>query len=256
MKKTILFILLAVPLFIHAQRKSDLIAEIESIKTYRDSIQNELLSTQRSEKASLARMEAAESQLSELRDANTLLLQNLKMFTEASNKRSSSIGNTLESLKEKEAQLKIIKDEIARNDSTAVVILTNAKQTLGENAKISVNQGAVVISEKLTTLFGDGAKSDVSEAANDLLGKIANILSLNPNISIMIEGLSMTGELDLAIRQAAALGGILQKQFSIAPERITAVSKDGNFTEGINFRLHPQFEKFYLTVRENMKNNH
>lgn len=256
MKKILfaIFIGLSISTALNAQKKSELIAEIENIKSQRDSIKFLLVDAQKGEKVSIARSEAAEAQLGELRDANTLLLQNLKMFTEASNKKSESIGNTLESLREKEAQLKMINDALGSHDSTAIVALTNAKETLGENARIGVSQGTVIISESLTNLFDDEAKADVSSSANDLLKKIANILSANPELAITIEGLSMTGALDLAIDQAAALAGIFQKEFTIAPERITAVGKDGNFKEGINFRLHPNFEKFYTAIREQMKN--
>ena len=72
-------------------------------------------------------------------------------------------------------------------------------------------------------------------------------------MSLTIEGLSMTGELDLAADQASAIGSLLQKQFSIASNRIQTLGKDGNFKEGINLVIHPDYARFYDMVKEHMK---
>lgn len=237
-----------------AQRKSDMQAEIQSLKHRLDSIQGLVSGAKNKEKMSLAKAESLESQVTELQVANATLLKNLNSFAEVSNKNSDNINRTLESLEEKERQLKAINDAIARNDSTAIIVLTNAKQSLGEAANVAVANGALVISEKLETLFGTENNTTVVESAQTWLGKVAAILGANPNMALTVEGLSMTGELDLAARQAAALAGVFQNNYAIDPNRIVALGKDGNFKEGVNFKIHPKYDDFYLMVRANMKN--
>ena len=256
MKRTLLltFIVLMISVAINAQKKSELISEIQILKSRVDSIQGLVSEAQNKERISTEKAKALEVQVGELQDANSTLLKNLTSFAEVSNKNSDNINKTLARLDDKEKQLKGINDAIASNDSTAVIVLTNAKKSLGEDAKIGVSNGALIISEKLETLFGDGNKSTVSDASNAWLGKVAAILTANPNMAITIEGLSMTGELDLAASQAAAVAGVLIKDFAIAPERVTALGKDGNFKEGINLKIHPKYDAFYMMVRENMKN--
>ena len=158
-------------------------------------------------------------------------------------------------LEEKENQLKAINGTIASNDSTAIVVLTNAKQTLGENAKIGVSNGSVIIGATLESLFGTTTGVVVSEQGKAFLEKIVAILNANPKVSMTIEGLSMTGELDLAGNQASAIGKMLQNEFSIDPNRINSLGKDGNFKEGINLVMHPNYIEFYEMVKENMKSS-
>ncbi len=249
-------IVLSTSATLHGQRKSELLAEIQNLRSELDSVKTLVTEAKRTERISVARAESLEGQVLELQDANATLLKNLNSFAEVSNKNSENINKTLVTLEEKERQLKSINDAIARNDSTAIVVLTNAKQTLGETAKIGVSNGGLVISQDLTTLFGDGTKATPAATAEPWLGKIAAILNANPKMAITIEGLSMTGELDLAASQAAAIAGVLQNQFTIDPGRITALGKDGNFKEGVTLKIHPKYDAFYLMVRENMKNGH
>jgi len=237
----------------NAQKKSELIAEISMLKTQLDSVSNEVAEAQRKEKASLAKAESFESQALELRDANKTLMKNLNSFSQLSSQNSTNMNKAMEALNVKEKQLKAITDAIASNDSTALVVLTNAKQTLGENAKIGVANGAVVISSDLATLFGSDTEATITAEAEPWVQKIGQILTANPNMAVTIEGLSMTGNLDLPAQQASAVSSALQR-LEIAPERITALGKDGNLKEGVLIKIHPKFDEFYVMVKDNMKN--
>ncbi|NNK18640.1 MAG: hypothetical protein HKP49_05760 [Maribacter sp.] len=238
-----------------AQKKKDLIAEIATLKTELDAANAEVTLAKKNERIGVARAESFEAQVKELQDANATLLKNLNSFAEVSNKNSENINMVMAKLEEKEHQLKAINNAIASNDSTAIVVLTNAKQTLGENAKIGVSNGSVIIATTLESLFGTTSGATVKTESLTWLEKIANILKANPKVSITIEGLSMTGELDTAAEQASAVGAVLQNQFSIDRTRVHAIGMDGNFKEGINLKLHPNYKEFYTMVKENMKSS-
>lgn len=238
---------------VHAQKKSELIAEISMLKSQLDSVNNQVVEAQRREKASLAKAESFESQALELRDANKTLMKNLNSFSQLSSQNSTNMNKAMEALNIKEKQLKAITDAIASNDSTALVVLTNAKQTLGENAKIGVANGAVLISSDLASLFGSDSEATITAEAEPWVQKVGQILVANPNMAVTIEGLSMTGNLDLPAQQASAVSSALQR-LEIASERITAIGKDGNLKEGVIIKIHPKFEEFYSMVKDNMKN--
>ncbi|MBT8307998.1 MAG: hypothetical protein KJN85_13740 [Maribacter sp.] len=257
MKRILLFlsILFVSSSFLFAQRKSDLIAQIDALKTELDSTKAVVALAKKNEKIGLARAESFESQVKELQDANATLLKNLNSFAEVSNKNSENINKVMAKLEEKENQLKAINNTIASNDSTAIVVLTNAKQTLGENAKIGVSSGSVIIATTLESIFGTTIGGTVSEQGRGFLEKIVAILNANPKVSLTIEGLSMTGELGLAGNQASTIGKMLQNEFSIDPNRINSLGKDGNFKEGINLVIHPNYRQFYDMVKENMKSS-
>ena len=255
MKKIVpCFILLfALPMLIHAQRKSDLIAELETLKVELDSIKSLVIASNKNERIAVAKAESLEKQTTELKDANATLLKNLNSFAQLSNKSSENMNRALEKLREKENQFSAISTAFSSYDSTAIVVLTNAKQTLGENAKVGVSNGSVIVSSSLESLFGTTTTATVSPEGAAWLEKIANILKTNPKISITIEGLSMTGELELAADQASAVGVVLKKQYGIEAERISALGKDGNFKEGIKLNFHPNYNDFYTMVKAHMK---
>lgn len=253
LKKILLPILLiSITISAYGQKKSELFAQIDRLKVELDSVKNETAEARRSEKASLAKMESYEKQVAELQAANATLMTNLTTFTSVSAKNSDNFTKAMQSLSEKEAQLKAINEAIAKNDSTALVVLTNAKQTLGEGAKIGVSNGAVVISNSLTALYGSDTGTTVTPEAEVWLQKIATILSVNPDVALTIEGLSMTGDLILPAQQATAVSSALQK-LGVSADRITALGRDGNLKEGVVLKIHPKYEPFYLMVKENMK---
>lgn len=254
MKIKLLFVLLLVSSItaLQAQKKSELISEIATLKMQIDSVSSEVIDARKKEKVAQTESVSYKSQVTELQDANRTLMKSLTSFTEVSTKNSSNFNMAMESLNDKEQQLKAINDAIAGNDSIALVVLTNAKQTLGENAKIGVSNGMVVISSGLSALFGSDTASTISAEAEPWVQKIGQILTANPNMAITIEGLSMTGDLDIPAQQAKAISNALQR-LEIPADRITASGKDGNLKEGIVLKIHPKFDEFYMMVKEQMK---
>ncbi len=237
----------------NAQKKTELFAEINSLKQQRDSLKNQVAEAQRNEKASAVKTESYEKQVTELQEANATLMKNLTTFTSVSAKNSDNFTKAMQSLQEKESQLSGINEALAKNDSTSLIVLTNAKQTLGENANIGISGNSIVISNSLMSLFENDQNAVVSEQGEMLLQKVANVLAMNPNFDLTIEGLSMTGDLVLPREQANAVSMVLQK-FGVSFEKITAVGRDGDLKEGVLLKMHPQYAKFYTMVKENMKN--
>lgn len=254
MVKKILLPTIAILFFIsaNAQKKMELFAEINSLKQQKDSLMNQVNEAKRNERASAVKTESYKKQVAELQDANATLMKNLTTFTSVSAKNSDNFTKAMQSLQEKEAQLRGINEALAKNDSTSLVVLTNAKQTLGENAKIGISKNSIVISSSLTALFENDQNAVISEQGELWLQKIANILLANPDFDVNIEGLSMTGDLVLPAQQANAISSALQT-LGISANRISALGRDGDLKEGVLLKLHPKYAKFYDLVKEHMK---
>jgi outer membrane protein OmpA-like peptidoglycan-associated protein len=236
----------------NGQKRSELFEQIDGLKMQLDSVMNEVAEARRNEKASQIKMESFEAQVTELQAANATLMKNLTTFTSVSAKNSDNFTKAMQTLREKEAQLSSITDALAQNDSTALVVLTNAKQTLGENAKIGVANNAVVISADLAALFGSDTTAFVSPEGEAWLKQVAIILKVHSDVALTIEGLSMTGDLLLPAQQAGAVSSSLQK-LGVTADRITALGRDGDLKEGILLKLHPKYAQFYGMVKEHMK---
>lgn len=244
MKKITLltFVILMITSISFAQRKSDLLFQIENLKDSIAKTNTSLAEAKKSEKVSLAKSELFESQATELQEANKSLLNNLKSFTQVSSQNSKNMERTLVALQTKEAQLSILESTFSKNDSTAIVILTNAKQTLGENASVTVTNGEVVITENTQNLL-DASKSKVSVNGESFLEKLAKILLANQNSQLTI-----TGKTDGLIQ----ITNSLITTYSIVPERISL-----NFVSTevapVLFKINPNYPSFYTRVREHVK---
>ena len=164
---TTLLLIICTSVTLQAQRKSDLIDRIESLRSQLDSVNAEVLDARKNEKVAQARATSFEAQVTDLQEANNTLMSNLTNFTAVSNKNSDIANSAIESLQATEGKLRSIKNAIASNDSTIIVVLTNVKQTLGEDAKISVSNGAVVISSDLESLYGSDSGTKLKPEAEE-----------------------------------------------------------------------------------------
>jgi len=244
----ILFLIIATSAF--SQRKSELFAEIDTLKTKISKVEQELAVAKREISSSTAEAEALKAQNASLRDANATLLGNMSNFSELSKQNSDNVDRAMEALARKERQLSGINDMISANDSTAIVSLTQIKKTLGENAKVGVQGGIVVISNSLNSLFGSDSASELTEEGKTWLTGVANVIKANPNFKAEVEGLNITGEFGPTYNQVAAIASELVTNLEVPAESIAVSAKDGNFKEGINIKLQPDYKGFYAKAKE------
>ncbi|MFT6995930.1 MAG: tetrahydromethanopterin S-methyltransferase subunit B [Maribacter sp.] len=239
---------------LQAQKKSELISQNQELKFQLDSVKGVISDAKRGEKIGLLKADELQTQVTELQDANATLMKNLNSFATLSSQNTENINKTLATIGRKEAQLKSIIGGFASADSTALVVLTNAKKTLGENAKVQVSEGVVVISEKLDFFFTDGLGTTLLESSKELLGKVSELLNANPKAVITVVGMNITGELNIALNQAATVSNELIATYAVDGSRIYAHGQDGGFKEGIQIRIHPDYKAFYAKAKEGIKN--
>ncbi len=250
----ILLLLLTLPQGLFGQRKSELLDRIDSLQAEIRQLQTTVSQAQAKEKASLAKAESYEAQVVELKDANATLLKNLGSFADVSNKKSDALTQALASLNAKEQQLSGIVETLGSNDSTIIALLNDAKRTLGENARLKVAAGSLVISGGLTELMGSDTGTEVTEGGKQMLERVAALINAYPNLAVTVDGLSMTGDMVLAARQATEVMNVLQSEFSVPESRMRVRARDGNFSEGVDILLHPDYRRFYSFVKEEVKN--
>jgi len=238
----------------NAQKKSELISDNQQLKFQLDSVKRIVSNAKQGEKIELLKATALQEQVVELQAANATLLGNLNNFAALSSQNSENINKTLLTLEKKEAQLKGLVSGFAGNDSTALVILTDAKRTLGENAKVQTSNGEIVIVEKLDFFFADELRSTPLETANTRLVQIATLLNAHPKMKVTVTGMTITGEFGTALIQAATIAALLITDYGVDGDSIFVKSADGGFTESIQFSVHQDYKDFYSKAKEDMKN--
>ncbi len=270
MRRIILFatVLFISTMSIQAQKKKDLLDEITKLRKELKTTKGQLNDSKKKEKATLTQVATMEAQVKDLKETNASLLSNMGSFTELSKKKAQNLEKSLESLKEKDKQLKTINDAISKGDSTRLATLTIFKQAIGSDAKIGVQNGAVILSIPNTVLFGENDKSvTLQDKAKGILGKIATALNKKADLKIIVEGNSnalnfkdknLNDNWDLSAKQAAAVVRALQKDFKVDPKRMNVLGKSEYGSDSIETAtriiIDPKFDEFYGLVKENMKN--
>lgn len=252
-KLTLLLICTLMTIAAHSQKKKDLLDQVTQLKKEVTALADSVSVAKRKANKSKSQAQLFEKENNELREANATLLKNLSSFSKLSKQNSETVNKALATLKKKEGQLKFITDDFSKNDSTAIVILTQAKNTLGQEAKVGVSDGDVVFSNSLDFLFGKDAGLTITPEAKAFLDKVAQIIVANPDRSITIEGLNITGEFALTYQQATAVATTLMGTTGIQPETMRIVAKDGNFKEGVLIRLSSDSKAFYQKMKKEFK---
>jgi len=114
----------------------------------------------------------------------------------------------------------------------------NLKGVLGNvsdsDVNIKIDKGVVFIDISDKLLFKSGSFV-VNKSAQEVLGKVAQVLKNQPNIEFMVEGHTdnkvlrnrdgMEDNWDLSVKRATSVVRILQKKYGIAPAQMTAAGR-------------------------------
>jgi len=227
--------------------------------------------------AALANVSSLEEQINFLKSNNQDLISNLGNLTTLSKKGAENLEKSLESLKEKDTRIKSLRDAVTRKDSVTLALVTSLKGVLGniadEDIEINVDKGVVYVSISDKLLFKSGSFT-VNNAAKEVLGKVAKVINDKPELEFMVEGhtdnvpIKVEGtqdNWDLSVRRATAIVRILQKDFGIAPKRMTAAGRgeyipvadnDSSAGRAKNRRTRivvlPKLDQFYDLINQGM----
>jgi len=130
-----------------------------------------------------------------------------------------------------------LQDAMNRKDSVTFALVNSLKGALGdlndEDVQISVEKGVVFVNLSDKLMFRPGS-AYVSNDAKAVLGKVAKIMQAKPTLEILVEGHTDTDPIatecisdnwELSARRATNIVRVLQNDFDIAPERMSAAGR-------------------------------
>ena len=232
------------------------------------------------EKASATtRVEALQEQVAYLKENNDRLINTQGDLTTLSTQGATALEKSLEQLKEKDLQIRTMRDAITRKDSVTLALVTSLKGALGnlndEDIEVNVEKGVVYVSISDKLLFKSGSYNITTARAKEVLGKVATVVKAKPEIEFMVEGHTddksisnavLTDNWDLSVKRATSVVRILQNDFGVPPERMVAAgrsyyvpiaSNDTNEGRARNRRTRivvlPKLDQFYKMVEDGMK---
>ena len=231
-----------------------------------------------SEKSGLsAENSTLKNQVSFLNATNGDLIKQIGDFTDLTIKGAENLEKSLESMKEKDLTINKLRDAITRRDSVNLALVQSLKGVLGDlndtDIEVNVEKGVVFVSISDKLLFQSGS-INVSSKAREVLGKIATVVNNKPDFEFLVEGHTdsqsintdcMKDNWDLSVLRATTVVRILQDDFGVAPERMTAggrsqyipkASNETAETRAKNRRTRivvlPKLDQFYSMIEEGL----
>lgn len=213
-----------------------------------------------------------------LKENNQQLINNMGNLTTLTQKGAENLEKSLESLREKDLTIKNLRDAVTRRDSVNLALVQSLKGVLGnlddKDIDVKVDKGVVFINISDKLLFKSGSYT-ISGDAKQVLGKVATVVKNKPDFEFMVEGHTdnvpinsncIRDNWDLSVMRATEIVRVLQKDFNIAPERMTAAgrsyyvpvaSNSTNEGKAQNRRTRivvlPKLDQFYTMIEEGMK---
>lgn len=254
---------------ISAQKKKDLLIEIETIKKEVKNLNFELSRLKQREELTAKKLENATKQNLTVEQEKQDLLKTISGFTSVSKQKAENLTSSLETIKQKDRQLKIINDALAAAENNKLQQLTTVRDSLGTIGKIGFKNNVLIMTIPNTNLFGNDDKAiNMTLLGKQTIEKLGGFLKHYPQYSIVIEGNSnaltfdekenyLKDNWDLSALQATAIARTLHANCNINPNRIEVAAKSEYNTKGIETKTRiifkPTFDAFFELVKETMK---
>lgn len=212
--------------------------KFEALKQKKDDLENQVYKLNAELDKYATKEKSWEKERRTLENTNAALLNAQGDFAMISRKAAENLERSLESIKEKDKQLESLRDAVNKKDSVTLALVTSLKGALGnlndEDIQIDVEKGVVFVSISDKLLFRSGSYQ-VSNEARNVLKKVAIVVNDKPDIEFMVEGHTDTDKVlpgshlvdnwDLSTKRATAIVRILQNDYNVDPERMTAAGR-------------------------------
>lgn len=288
MKRTILYSLGVVVLLgscVSKKKYAAIQASNETLKTKLDEC-NRGLGDCNSQKsildARIAEMESSnkhlKDQINELSNTNAALLNNVGQMATLSAKEAQNLEKSLEQIKEQDLRIRTLHDALTKKDSVTLALVVNLKSALGNmndtDVVVNVEKSVVFISLSDKMVFSSGSTT-ISPRAKEVLSKVATVVNAKPDMEVLVEGHTdnvpvnkecIKDNWDLSVQRAVAITRVLQKDYGVAPGRITAggrseyvplVANDTPENRSTNRRTRivilPKMDQFYGMIEQGLK---
>ncbi|MCB0546658.1 MAG: OmpA family protein [Phaeodactylibacter sp.] len=182
-------------------------------------------------------IEQLETQLSLAQSTQASLLDRMADLSVVNKEGAQSIRKSLDNITQQYSFIQDLTTKVQSKDSLNLALVMNLKRSLSniddEDIQVEVKGGFVHVSISDKLLFQSGS-SRINKAAYSVLGKIATVVNDHDEMNIMVEGHtddvpisnSCTADnWDLSVKRATSVVRILQEDYYVSPERMTAAGR-------------------------------
>ena len=178
-----------------------------------------------------------EQEIEYLKSTNSSQLELMSDLSVISKKGAESIQNSLENITQQYGFIQDLTKKVQSKDSLNLALVMNLKRSLSDindqDIQVEVRGGVVYVSISDQLLFSSGS-SKLSNRAKEVLGKVASVINDHNDMNVMVEGHTddipianscVSDNWDLSVRRATSVVRMLQNEYYVSPERITAAGR-------------------------------
>jgi chemotaxis protein MotB len=178
------------------------------------------------------------SQLADCQELRDKQLSQVGDLTKLNKSANDNIKETLTQLERKDKYLMLLQTAKTRADSINLALAVNLTGVLRDgiedrDIEVKVDKTVVFVNLSDKMLYQSG-NSNLTPRAQEVLGKIAQIVSSRPELEVMVEGYTdnvpisspcFDDNWDLSVKRATSVIRVLQKQYKINPNRLIAAGR-------------------------------
>jgi len=169
------------------------------------------------------------------RDKQVTQVGDLTVLSQSANE---NIAETLKQLEGKDKYIRLVQEARTKTDSINLALAVNLKTVLKEgiadnDIDVKVDKTVVFVNLSDKMLYNPGS-STLTPRANEVLGKVAEIIKSRPDLEVMVEGYTdnqpirnscIEDNWDLSVKRATSVVRTLQNDYSIDPNRLIAAGR-------------------------------
>lgn len=212
--------------------------QLEACQQEKERISNSLQNEQGTLKLREEQINDLKEQITDIRSQRDAQLQQVEGLTQLSQSATKNIQETLEQLETKDRYIHLLQAAKNRTDSINLALAVNLKSVLpqgldDEDVEVKVDKTVVFINLSDKMLYKSGS-AQISDRANEVLGKIATIIESRPDVEVMVEGYTdnvpirndcIKDNWDLSVKRATSVVRALQENHNIDPNRLIAAGR-------------------------------
>ncbi len=178
------------------------------------------------------------SQLDDCRMQRDKQLTQVGDLTVISKDANENMKLTLSQLAEKDKYIHLLQAAKSKADSLNLALAVNLKSQLAQgiddqDVEVKIDKTVVMINLSDKMLYQSGS-ANLTTRAQDVLGKIAQIINSRPDLEVMVEGYTdnvpistdcIRDNWDLSVRRATSVIRVLQTKYKIDPNRLIAAGR-------------------------------
>lgn len=220
------------------EKLSDYMAQISACEREKEKLKGDLRAAQATAQSKDQQITDLKEQITDVRGQRDKQVEQVGGLTVLSQSANDNIKETLSQLERKDKYINALAAAKTKADSINLALAVNLTTMLkdgiaDEDVEIKVDKTVVYINISDKMLYTSGSAT-ITSRADEVLGKIAQIVAARPNVEVMVEGYTdnvpiknscLTDNWDLSVKRATSVVRALQTKHNIDPNRLVAAGR-------------------------------